>query len=282
MRHRKRHHALQRPVRSVAAQGRPAPEGQPYEARRIDGQPVRHSRVGGHGRERPAVRDRSRVQVEVEDVDAAGRAVDVVHAAAVQAPVQAVRDRHAGQHGVHGEVGVEAIERARAWPLIQRHRARPEPAGAVAGAPAGAVAGAIVHPVLGPVRLHRGLHLELLRVQIQAREATGDREHQASVEGACESTHGPADGDVPAGAGGGREGVDPAAHDVHPEQALVGGVPTRPFAQVRPCVQHQLDGGRGHERRLRPVFAAPKPRRSQPGSKSWMRPPVRGCAAQAS
>jgi hypothetical protein len=76
--------------------------------------------------------------------------------------------------------------------------------------------------------------------------------------------------------------MDAAAHDVDPEQALAARVPARAFPELRARVQHQLDGGRGHERRLVSVFAAPKPRRSQPSSNSRMRPPVRGCRAQAS
>ena len=154
--------------------------------------------------------------------------------------------------------------------LVEGHGARPEAAGRVAGS--------VVHAVLGTRRFHRGQ--QGVRPDFQSRRANPPATASTSPPSAAprERAHRPAHVHAAAGARFRTEGMDAPAHDVDPEQALPARVPARSLPKVRPRVQHQLDGGNGHERRLPSVFAPPKPRRSQPSSNSWMRPPVRGCA----
>ena len=125
-------------VRRVAVQPPAAVERHPDAALGVDGQAVGDGALDLDGGEPPPVLEGARLRVEVEHVDAPGRAVDEVEAVARRAPAEPVRDRGAGQHRRDREVGVDPVQPAERRRLVERHRPDPQPAGGVARAVVGA------------------------------------------------------------------------------------------------------------------------------------------------
>ena len=170
---------------------------------------------------------------------------------------------------MHAAVRIEPVERPRAGPLVERHRAGPEAARGVAVA--------VVHAEIAGAGIDRRDRRDRARLEIEPREAVADGEHERLVALAeRERADRLPDLEREIAPGSRIEPVDEAAHDVHPEQAPAAKVPDRPLAELG--VRVEGDGDVDRPRHRVPLV----PRRSQPASNSRMRPPVDGCAAHAS
>ncbi|CAM5506189.1 hypothetical protein SVIOM342S_00875 [Streptomyces violaceorubidus] len=214
-------HPVQVAGRGVAAYRAAVPQGDPHTAVGVDAQPVGEARaVLDHG-QRTAVRDPAFGR-DVEDVDAAGRGVGVVHQRAVGAPAGAVAHRHVVEDGLGAAVAGEPGQRAPARCLVVAHRARPQ---AAVGGDGGVVAAAAgdglpVQPAEGVVRVEQADPVPQVEDQAAAR---------AGLDGA----------DVLVGAaqrapaGGRVKGVDAGVQDVQPQQAARRRVPGGALAEGR-------------------------------------------------
>ena len=213
-----------------------------------------------HGRQRAATLDRPGRRVEVEDVDTPRGRVDEVEAVAGRAPAEPVGDGRAGDRPRDRQVRPDTVERPRRRPLVERHRARPEPALRVAGA--------VVEPVARHVRLDGQQRLD--GAVLQHPEPVRQAEHHAAPRTRQREADQCGHGRHLVPAGGRVEPVDRPPQDVHPQQGRGGGVPARPFAELRRRGDRDLDlaGDRGTRERdaagRRHRLSPPGPARRRP------------------
>ncbi len=211
---------------------RAAPQRDPEAPLGIDAHAVRRPAARVR-EERPPAGRRARLDVVVELVDAPRLRVDVVHEAIVERPVDAVRDRHAVEHRLDLEVGVDAVERARRGVLEVRHRAREQ-----APAP---IAGGVVHAKRRVVR-QREHRLGLHGAGGEPREAAAEREHEAAVPVRQCRAHVRADVDRADAARRGVEPVHGLPQDVDDEQLARRLEPDRALGERESRVEDQLRG----------------------------------------
>ena len=139
--------------------------------------------------------------------------------------------------------GVQAVQRAGAVTLVERHSAGPEAAGRIALA--------VVHPLIGPIGFDVGNHRQALCDRIEPGETIVHGQHKIAVFGRRNRAHHAADLEGLEGAGGRVEPVDASTQDIHEPETRGAGVPDRPLTELGLVVEHQfgiMDGN--HQTRI--------------------------------